>query len=170
MSNKTQLQTNNTNLDALIARVNSAKDVAASLPESGSSEDLSAELTEQANLIAQQQTLISNLETALDNKAGSSGGGSVETCTVTVNNTIRFGQRAYVSYTNNNCIPCIDEIVEPRATVTLDVCKNTIMIITDNTNVVSASGGYTYYASADNYSIFFITGDAEFIIEEGEPA
>jgi hypothetical protein len=36
MSNKTQLQTNNTNLDALITRVNAAKDVAASLPEAGS--------------------------------------------------------------------------------------------------------------------------------------
>lgn len=37
MSNKTQLQTNNTNLDALITRVNAAKDVAASLPEAGGS-------------------------------------------------------------------------------------------------------------------------------------
>ena len=35
MSNKTQLQTNNTNLDALITRVNAAKDTAASLPEVG---------------------------------------------------------------------------------------------------------------------------------------
>ena len=35
MSNKTQLQTNNTNLDALISRVNAAKNVAASLPEAG---------------------------------------------------------------------------------------------------------------------------------------
>lgn len=35
MSNKTQLQTNNTNLDALITRVNAAKDTAASLPEAG---------------------------------------------------------------------------------------------------------------------------------------
>lgn len=35
MSNKTQLQTNNTNLDALIMRVNAAKDTAASLPEIG---------------------------------------------------------------------------------------------------------------------------------------
>jgi hypothetical protein len=49
MSNKTQLQTNNTKLDALITRVNTAKDTAASLPE-----------------------------------AGSGGGGSIETCTVTV--------------------------------------------------------------------------------------
>ncbi|MEE1084288.1 MAG: hypothetical protein UH850_11245 [Paludibacteraceae bacterium] len=37
MSNKTQLQTNNTNLDALIERVNAAKDTAASLPENGGS-------------------------------------------------------------------------------------------------------------------------------------
>lgn len=36
MSNKTQLQTNNTDLDALIARVNAAKDTAASLPDAGS--------------------------------------------------------------------------------------------------------------------------------------
>lgn len=35
MSNKTQLQTNNTALDALITRVNAAKDTAASLPEAG---------------------------------------------------------------------------------------------------------------------------------------
>lgn len=37
MSNKTQLQTNNTALDTLITRVNAAKDVAASLPEAGGS-------------------------------------------------------------------------------------------------------------------------------------
>lgn len=37
MSNKTQLQTNNTALDALITRVSAAKDTAASLPEAGGS-------------------------------------------------------------------------------------------------------------------------------------
>lgn len=36
MSNKTQLQTNNTSLEALITRVNTAKNTAASLPEVGS--------------------------------------------------------------------------------------------------------------------------------------
>jgi hypothetical protein len=40
MSNKTQLQTNNTALDALITRVNAAKEVAASLPEAGSGGDV----------------------------------------------------------------------------------------------------------------------------------
>lgn len=37
MSNKAQLQTNNTTLDALITRVNAAKDTAASLPEASGS-------------------------------------------------------------------------------------------------------------------------------------
>lgn len=37
MSNKTQLQTNNTALDGYIARINAAKDVVASLPEAGGS-------------------------------------------------------------------------------------------------------------------------------------
>ena len=36
MSNKTQLQTNNAALDSYIARINAAKDVAASLPEADS--------------------------------------------------------------------------------------------------------------------------------------
>lgn len=35
MSNKTQLQTNNTALDGYIARINAAKEVAASLPDAG---------------------------------------------------------------------------------------------------------------------------------------
>lgn len=38
MSNKTQLQTNNASLDECIARVNAAKDVAATLPEAGGGE------------------------------------------------------------------------------------------------------------------------------------
>jgi hypothetical protein len=37
MSNKTQLQTNNTALDGYIARINAAKEVAANLPDAGGS-------------------------------------------------------------------------------------------------------------------------------------
>ena len=69
MSNKSQLQTNNTNLDDLITRVNTAKNTAASLPNAGSAtEDLNTELTTQEDLISQ-------LSTILDSKAsgGSSG-------------------------------------------------------------------------------------------------
>lgn len=77
MSNKTQLQTNNTSLEALITRVNAAKDTAASLPEAGSTEDLNSIITELENKVA-------TLNTALDDKAS---GGSFKTCTVTVNVT-----------------------------------------------------------------------------------
>ena len=38
MSNKTQLQTNNTALDGYITRINAAKDLASSLPEAGGGE------------------------------------------------------------------------------------------------------------------------------------
>ena len=43
MSNKTQLQTNNTTLDGYIARINAAKEVAASLPDAGGSGGASVE-------------------------------------------------------------------------------------------------------------------------------
>ena len=39
MSNKTQLQTNNTALDGYISRINAAREVAASLPEAGGSSE-----------------------------------------------------------------------------------------------------------------------------------
>ena len=39
MSNKSRLQTNNTNLDTLVTRVNATKNTAASLPEAGGSTD-----------------------------------------------------------------------------------------------------------------------------------
>jgi hypothetical protein len=40
MLNKTQLQTNNNTLEALITRVNAAKDTAASLPEAGGGSEI----------------------------------------------------------------------------------------------------------------------------------
>lgn len=40
MSNKTQLQTNNADLQSLIDRINAAKDTAASLPEAGGGDSL----------------------------------------------------------------------------------------------------------------------------------
>ena len=46
MSNKIQLQVNNTNLDTLIARVNSAKNTASSLPEAGGGGSSGGEVVE----------------------------------------------------------------------------------------------------------------------------
>ena len=72
MSNKSQLQTNTTNLDALITRVNTAKNTAASLPNAGSAtEDLNTIITE-------LETKVETLNTALNEKA-SGGTGDVET-------------------------------------------------------------------------------------------
>ena len=66
MSNKTQLQTNNTSLEALITRVNAAKDTAASLPEAGG------------------------------------GGGSLETCTVSIAVIGAYSLQAVVATTVEN--------------------------------------------------------------------
>lgn len=93
MSNKTQLQTNNTDLDALIARVNAAKDTASSLPDAGS---------------------------------GGSGGGSVETCTV----TIQANYRTYVFLTvySNGYITVESVPVDAGNVVTVEnVVKNSMM-------------------------------------------
>lgn len=62
MSNKTQLQTNNANLDALISRVNAAKDTAASLPEAGSNST-----TQEWIAVSSLPTTYVNLPTTLTN-------------------------------------------------------------------------------------------------------
>jgi hypothetical protein len=59
MSNKTQLQTNNASLDSYIARVNAAKNVAASLPEAGGSGENPSDINEFCNI-----AIISDFPTA----------------------------------------------------------------------------------------------------------
>ena len=77
MSNKTILQTNNTNLASYTDRVNALITKANNLPEAGGSvEDITSEITT-------QDTLLTELENILANKAA--GEGSVETCTVNIN-------------------------------------------------------------------------------------
>ena len=73
MSNKQQLQTNNTKYASLIETLRGK-----AIPSGN--EDLDTELTEQENLISQ-------LSTILDSKASGGSGGSVETCTVTINSS-----------------------------------------------------------------------------------
>lgn len=81
MSNKTQLQTNNTNLASYTDRVTALITKASSLPDAGSgsgSEDLETELTTQENLISQ-------LSTILDSKASGGSGSSevnMDTCNI----------------------------------------------------------------------------------------
>lgn len=121
MSNKTQLQTNNTNLDAIIARVNAAKNTAASLPEAGS---------------------------------GGSGGGSVETCTVTSTATTNNKSVYYTEGSGNlqNVTMSINEVA------TFTVLKNTIMYV-NNASTVSVSGDCTTLFNTMGKGIFVISGD-----------
>lgn len=91
MSNKTQLQTNNTKYASLIETLR-GKAV------SGSAEDLDTELTEQENLISQ-------LSTILDSKASGGSGGGVGTCTIIINidADAHLANLAY-SFVENNTI------------------------------------------------------------------
>ena len=140
MSNKTQLQTNNTALDALIARVNAAKDTAASLPEAG--------------------------------------GGSVETCTVTVG--VTTGSSVYCTYTKCENGTITYETMAPSLTFgTVDyaycdyfvltnvVCNSTVFVQQDDSGTESLynnaellqswnSGRYfVFRPSADGYIVMY---------------
>lgn len=77
MSQKTDLQSNNIDLQSILNTINNLPDAGSGGTNSGS-EDLDTELTEQENLISQ-------LSSILDSKASGGGaGGSIETCTVTI--------------------------------------------------------------------------------------
>ena len=60
MSNKTQLQTNNTNLDALITRVTAAKDTAASLPEAGGGGSDTIDTSMEDGLVTREVSIYTN--------------------------------------------------------------------------------------------------------------
>ena len=118
MSNKTQLQTNNTNLDALITRVNAAKETAASLPDAGS---------------------------------GGSGGGSVETCTVTmVNNTDDTLDILGMWYDGSSILSYQTPVYDGDTTTKMAIKHSAIVIPTNFSSIsVSASyiGPYSLYES-----------------------
>lgn len=136
MSNKTQLQTNNASLDGYIARINAAKEVAASLPE-----------------------------------AGSSGGGSVETCTVGF---------TFIDYVNDN--PGTLYYMKPDMSLgvaTYQASREEFVPPTEVTvikNSIVAIGDYSLFEGLMLHSIpdhceilcespygmtFYITGDSE---------
>ena len=126
MSNKQQLQTNNTALDALITRVNAAKDVAASLPE-----------------------------------AGGSGGGSVETCIVTLSLSNGYGAQ----YTDSN----MQWITAPyNAKMDINVAKNTLIIL-DWTSGDIATGSCSRIFFTPGTGIYLVTGDCSFSSMITEP-
>lgn len=77
MSQKTDLQSNNTDLQAILNTINN-------LPEASSGEDVTAETTAYTTKLASLETAIAALETELAGKASGGSGGSVETCTVSI--------------------------------------------------------------------------------------
>jgi hypothetical protein len=99
MSNKTQLQTNNTALDGYIARINAAKEVAASLPEAG----------------------------------GSGGGGSIETCTVTINGDGPLFGNEIIYYSNGTGALQSSDFPDFAETITISVQKNSILVDSGST-------------------------------------
>ena len=88
MSNKTQLQSNNTKYASLIETLRGKA-------AGGSSEDLDAELTAQENLIAQ-------LSTILDSKASGGSSGSVETYAGEINGYIITDVHGTLRYLDEN--------------------------------------------------------------------
>lgn len=156
MSNKSQLQTNNTNLDALITRVNTAKNTAASLPNAGSAtEDLNTELTTQEDLISQ-------LSTILDSKAsGGSSGGSVETCVVEII------ADTPVSSTTMSWIDENGDICEQEYSAT-DVMMGLSITVLKNSAIYSTSGFFVDTAGTTSGEIYsFGKGNCLFVKSSG---
>lgn len=116
-------------------------------------EDLSAELTAQANLISQQQTLIANLEAALENKAGGSGGGGgVPTCTVTFNSfAANLDYAEYTTYENGVYTHHIGAFDQEVASVTLaNVVRGSLVTVGSSYNYCcfdTESDNYAYFES-----------------------
>jgi hypothetical protein len=167
MSNKTQLQTNNTNLDALISRVNAAKDVAASLPEAGTggtTEDLTEELTEYTSLNEELEAVINSLPSA-----GGSGGSDTETFTVTFQlgdiPLPPFGGESMCKYmgTNGYTEVPMSSIDFP---IVLNDVKSGILVLIDLLDWWANSGkaplpggGISFVAATKNLATYLVSGD-----------
>lgn len=123
MSNKTQLQTNNTALDGYIARINAAKEVAAGLPEAG-------------------------------------GGGSVETCTVTITNDMLSPETPTFYYTDASTLT-VKSISTSDGSIA--VPKNSIIAISNWSSMCSATGSANQLLYNYAQAAYEITGDCTLI-------
>lgn len=121
------------------------------------------------------QAVSSSLDTAigkansLPNAGSGGGGGSVETCTVTIQKTMR-SNTATVKYTDVD-----SNLGEYTTTITtmsktLEVQKNT-MIVVISADGISASGAYTQtYNVILEATVFYIAGDTVISIGATDPA
>lgn len=132
-------------------------------------EDVSAET-------AQYTSLLTDLETAIDAlpEAGSGGGTSVETCSVTLDTSKvanDYGNLAYVTVENNEIV--LKTVYVPAASIISTalpeiVCvKGTSLVLGSSTNGVIGTGGFSVsggveaisYAASTLGCTFKITGD-----------
>lgn len=124
MSNKTILQTNNTDLQSLIDRVNTAKDTAASLPEAG-------------------------------------GGGSLETCTVSLRIDGPTITDSLVYYTNENQELATETF---RSSITIKCLKNSIISTNNGGMGVNTSGSLEVLYRRGECLVLHVFGDGNAVI------
>lgn len=142
MSNKTQLQTNNTKYASLIETLR-GKAVS-------TGEDLDAELTA-------QETLISQLGTILDNKAGGSSGLETYTGKLVAGSSIGLGYEFVLNYTNNNLEAVMDTTTPFASEYVFTVPKNTIIFI--SATQCTATSGCTLLGGGYGAFSYLITGN-----------
>lgn len=126
MSNKTQLQTNNADLQSLIDRINTAKDTAASLPE-----------------------------------AGGGGGGSLETCTVSLRIDGPTMGDTLVYYTNENQELATETF---KSSITIKCLKNSIISINNGGMGVNTSGSLEVLYRRGECLVLHVFGDGNAVI------
>jgi hypothetical protein len=124
MSNKTQLQTNNTNLQSFIDRINAAKDTAASLPEAG-------------------------------------GGGSLETCTVSLRIDGPTMGDTLVYYTNENQELATETF---KSSITIKCLKNSIISTSNGGVGVNTSGSLEVLYRRGECLVLHVFGDGNAVI------
>lgn len=149
MNYKTDLQSNNTDLQSILNTINA-------LPEacSGEHEDVTEETTVYTNELADLASQISALETALEGKA--SGSGSTETCKIT---STYATEAASCYYFNGNEFVCETSPLTLDASGSyIEVAKNSILVLGYNNNYAtswSISGSNSYLGKISNRAYLF---------------